>query len=413
MKKRQNPIEKVIILMLVLSAATWTRASEDAPEVRPFEISISDETLDELKERLRKTRFPSEAPKEDWQYGVQVEYMKSFVDDWLHSYDWRKTESTLNRYDHFLTEIDGLDIHFMHIKSKHEDAKPLLLLHGWPGSFVEFMELIEPLTDPEAHGGSPEDAFHLVIPSLPGFGFSEAPNEPGWSFGRMAPVMSQLMARLGYERYGAQGGDWGAGVSIALGINDSDHVLGVHLNHPGFMGGIIPDENPWKGVSANERERHANRKSGLTEHWGYGRIQGSRPQTISYALNDSPAGLAAWILDKFYAWSDHGGDLDSAFNRERLIDNIMIYWLTESLPSSVRVYFEKDNRTLDTENFSVPIGAALFPKEISQPPRRWFERKYGDNVKQYNIMPEGGHFAAMEEPELLIEEIRSFFDGLQ
>lgn len=412
MQIRSFLLSVAVAILMVTSIHAAEPVKSNKSMIIPFKISIPEEELIDLNYRLKHTRFPGKAPLTNWEYGVPVDYMKSMVDYWMKDYDWRKTEALLNSYNQYLTEIDGLNIHFMHIKSKHPDAKPLLLIHGWPGSFVEFLEVIEPLIDPENHGGSAEDAFHLVIPSLPGFGFSEAPTEQGWSYLRMGPVMAQLMAKLGYERYGVQGGDWGAGVSIWLGINNSEHLMGVHLNHPGFISGIQPKENPWKGVSPEERERQENRKSELLQHWGYGKIQSTRPQALAYGLNDSPTGLAAWIIDKFYAWSDHNGDLDNAFSRDEILNNIMVYWLTKSLPSSIRVYFEKKSPGLDTDNMSVPIGAALFPKEITLPPRRWFERTYGDHVKRYTIMPEGGHFAAMEEPDLLVPEIRAFFRDL-
>lgn len=402
---------KTCLHILVLATTVHVTApTAVASELEPFEIKFSDTGLEDLKQRLKRTRWPGSAPSDDWSYGVPVEYMQSFVDYWANDYDWRKVEAELNRYDQYLTEIDGLDIHFLHVKSPHEEATPLLLVHGWPGSFVEFREIIKPLTDPVAYGGKKEDAFHLVIPSLPGFGFSEAPSERGWSYQRMASVMPTLMQRLNYTSYGVQGGDWGAGVAIWLGINDGEHVLGVHVTHPGFPTGIAPDQaTRWEGVSEQERKDQQRRFAELSNHRGYQRIQETRPQTLGYGLHDSPSGLAAWILDKFYAWSDHQGDFDSAFSRDELITNIMIYWISGCMPSSARVYYERPAKQLDTGAFAVPIGAAVFPQEIQLPPRKWFERKYGEHVKQYTIMPRGGHFAAMEEPDLLIDDVRRFF----
>jgi len=295
---------------------------------------------------------------------------------------------------------------------------PLVIVHGWPGSFVEFQKIIGPLTDPVAHGGKEEDAFHVVCPSLPGFGFSSKPTERGWSSQRMAEVIAKLMARLGYDRYGAQGGDWGSGVTRWLTTGDSGHCIGGHSNFPG---GSQPMDDPMRGVTPKEIERMQQRRKELADHYGYSAIQGTRPLTLGYGLNDSPAGLAAWIVDKFWAWSDHGGRLDNSFSKDELITNVMIYWVTETMPSSTRIYFESSHNQprpasmtpFVSKGKSAPMGFALFPKEINVPPRAWVERAMGGKLVHWTEMPRGGHFAAMEQPGLLVEDVRKFFRALR
>ena len=382
-----------------------TLCADDAP-TKPFKIAVDDEILADLKTRLARTRFPGQIDDAHWRYGVELNYLKELVAYWRDKYDWREQERKLNQFDQFTTEIDGLDIHFIHQRSKEKDATPLVITHGWPGSFYEFYKVIGPLTDPVAHGGKAEDAFHVVCPSLPGFGFSEKPRKAGWSVDRMSEVIAKLMARLGYDRYGAQGGDWGSGVSRWLGTYDSERVIGVHLN---FLPGGPPRslKDPWEGVTAAERERMEKRRAELRTHFGYSSIQGTRPQTIGYALNDSPVGQAAWIIDKFWAWSDHRGKLENSFTKDELLTNVMIYWITETPTSSARIYFERQNYTGDRKPGRVPFGAVLFPKEINVPPRKWVEARY--NLVHWTEMPRGGHFAALEVPELFVKDVRQFF----
>jgi pimeloyl-ACP methyl ester carboxylesterase len=373
--------------------------------VRPFLIRVADSDLEDLRVRLERTRWPDAIEGSGWENGVDLAWMKGLTEYWRSGYDWRAQERRLNQHPQYLTRIDGIDLHFLHVRSKYPDALPLVLIHGWPGSFVEFLEMIGPLTDPVAHGGKAEDAFHVVIPSLPGFGFSGKPREPGWSVSRMSAVVASLMARLGYDRYGAQGGDWGASVARWLGTYDSNHVVAIHLN---FLPAGPPAEGDrWEGVTAAERERWESRQRELADHRAYAAIQGTRPQTLGFALNDSPVGLAAWILDKFWAWSDHGGDLETSFTRDELITNVMIYWVTQSGPSAARIYRERGFHDGERRAGRVPVGCALFPKEINVPPRQWVERQL--DVVHWTEMPRGGHFAAMEEPELLVNDIRGFF----
>jgi pimeloyl-ACP methyl ester carboxylesterase len=383
-------------------------------EIRPFSIHVEDAVLDDLHQRLARTRWPDAIDGSGWDYGLDLDYMQQLVRYWQDDYDWRAWEARLNELDQFTTTIDGLDIHFVHVRSKEPDARPLLLVHGWPGSFVEFYKVIGPLTDPVAHGGRAEDAFHVVCPSLPGFGFSARTEERGWSSQRMAEVMGRLMARLGYDRYGAQGGDWGSGIVLWLAANDGAHCLGAHSNFPP---GGQPMENPQRGVTPEEQARYEQRVKELNDHRAYGAIQGTRPLTLAYALNDSPAGLAAWIVDKFWAWSDHGGDLNRSFTQDELLTNVMIYWVTQSMPSAVRIYYESSHNqprpasltAFPSAGQPAPVGFALFPKEINVPPRAWVERNFGARLVHWTEMPRGGHFAALETPDLLVEDVRAFF----
>jgi pimeloyl-ACP methyl ester carboxylesterase len=393
--------------ILVAGGLGLTRADEkrDAAAIKPFKIAVDDGVLRDLKKRLARTRFPDQIEGSGWDYGVDVRYLKELVAYWNDRYDWRAQERKLNRLPQFVTEIDGLPLHFVHVRSREKKALPLVLVHGWPGSFYEFHKIIGPLTDPVAHGGKAEDAFHVVCPSLPGFGFSGKPRQSGWSVSRMSGVIAKLMARLGYTRYGVQGGDWGAGVARWLGTFDSRHVVGIHLN---FLPGNPPAKgDPWKGVTAAERKRYEKRLAELAAQRAYGVIQGTRPQTLGYALNDSPAGLAAWIVDKFWAWSDHRGKLENSFSKDELLTNIMIYWVTETPASAARIYFERQSYTSGRKAGRVPVGAALFPKEINVPPRKWVQAQL--NITHWTAMPRGGHFAALEQPALLVEDVRKFF----
>jgi pimeloyl-ACP methyl ester carboxylesterase len=386
----------------------------DAEAIKPFQIAVKDATLRDLKDRLARTRWPDQIDGTGWEYGVPLDTMKKLVEHWRTKYDWREQEKKLNKLPQFVTRIDGLDIHFVHVRSKEKNALPLLIVHGWPGSFVEFTKIIGPLTDPVAHGGKAEDAFHVVCPSLPGFGFSSKPKERGWSSGRMAEVFAKLMARLGYKRYGAQGGDWGSGITRWLTTGDPAHCVGGHSNFPS---GALPKDDPYRGVTEKERKRMEQRRKELADQYAYGAIQSTRPLTLGYALNDSPAGLAAWIVDKFWAWSDHGGKLENSFTLDELITNVMIYWVTETMPSSTRIYYEsshnlprpKSMTPFTSKGKPAPMGFALFPKEINVPPRAWVERNVGKQFSHWTEMPRGGHFAALEQPKLLTDDVRTFF----
>jgi epoxide hydrolase len=403
-----------VALVMTVWAIAGPGALAQAQAIKPFKIHIEEAVIVDLKDRLARTRWPEQIPGSGWDNGVEIGYLRQLAEYWRTSYDWRKHERALNEFPQFTAEIDGVPIHFIHQRSNSTGALPLVIIHGWPGSIYEFHKIIVPLTEPEDHGGKPEDAFHVVCPSLPGFGFSGQPKERGWSSQRMAEAIAKLMARLGYTRYGAQGGDWGAGITRWLAANDGTHCVGGHSNFPPSS---QPGEEPMRGVTPQEVERMRIRAAELKDQRAYGAIQGTRPQTLGYALNDSPAGLAAWIVDKFWAWSDHGGNLENSFTRDELLTNITLYWVTQSMPSSTRIYFESQHnqpRPASMTEFKSsgkpsPMGFALFPKEINVPPRAWVERTLGGALIHWTEMPRGGHFAALEQPQLLVEDIRVFF----
>jgi epoxide hydrolase len=374
--------------------------------ITPYRISVADDVIDDLKSRLRHARWPEEEPVGDWSQGVPLTWIKEICRYWAEEYDWRRREALLNRFAQFVTEIDGLAIHFLHVRSPYPDAMPLIVTHGWPGSIVEFQKVIEPLTNPAAFGGEAADAFHLVCPSLPGFGFSGKPATTGWGVDRIALAWAGLMDRLGYTRYGAQGGDWGSAVTTSLGAQDTDHCAGIHITlamgaRPTVEGQPTPEEaKALQGV-----KYYADWDS------GYSKQQSTRPQTIGYALTDSPSGQAAWILEKFWAWTDCDGDPLNVLTRDELLDNVMIYWITETAVSSARLYWESFGRPRPYK-VTVPTGVAVFPREIVPPVRRWMEEAF-PNIQHWSEMPRGGHFAAFEQPELFVQEVRSFFRKLR
>lgn len=395
--------------LVALAPSGSSEEKHDPKAVRPFRIAVPEAELRDLKERLARSRFPDQIEGAGWDQGVELGYLKELVAYWKDTYDWRKHERALNALPQFVTTIDGVDIHFVHVRSKEKRALPLVLVHGWPGSFYEFYKIVGPLTDPVAHGGKSEDAFHVVIPSLPGFGFSGKPRKSGYSVSRMSDTVAQLMERLGYDRYAAQGGDWGAGVADWLGKFDSAHVVGIHINFPSAGPPLKGD--PWEGVTPAEKARSEKRRDEMQNHRAYAAIQGTRPQTLGYALNDSPVGLLAWVVDKFWAWSDHGGKLEKSFTKDELLTNVMIYWVTQTPTSAARIYYERASYSGGRKGGKVPVGVALFPKEINVPPRKWAERRY--NLTHWTEMPRGGHFAALEQPGLLVEDVRKFFRTLR
>ena len=384
--------------------------------IRPFQIDIPQAVLDDLAARLERTRWPdaetiraAEGAPHDWNQGVPLAWAKDIRDYWLHEYDWPARQAYFNGFPQFLTDVDGLDIHFIHRASTHANAFPLVITHGWPGSVVEFHAIIEPLADPTNHGGAAEDAFHVVCPSLPGFGFSGHPEGTGWNIPKIADAWNEIMARLGYGRYFAQGGDWGTTVSNALAARHPDHCAGIHVNMPGGRPRKTP-ENP------TEEEKRAlariQRRQG--RGGGYGSQQSSRPQTLGYGLADSPMGQAAWILEKFFEWTDCDGIPENAISRDELLDNVMFYWLTDSGTSSARIYWENAQSHLTgaydehAVEINVPTGCSIFPEEITPTPRIWAENRY-PNIVYWNELDKGGHFAAFEQPELFVEELRKCF----
>ena len=376
-------------------------------DVRPFRLEVPDSELADLKRRLEATRFPERETPNDWTQGVPLGYMQELCAYWAERYDWRKTEARLNRFPQIKTKIDGLDIHALHVKSKHPNALPIVITHGWPGSVVEFHKVIEPLADPTAHGGEARDAFHVICPSLPGYGFSDKPTQRGWGVEKIAQAWDELMARLGYDRYVAQGGDWGSAVTTSIGIQNKGRCIGIHVN--------MPNARAPKEALANPTPRDQKALAGAKfyQDWdsGYSKQQSTRPQTLGYGLADSPIGQAAWIIEKFWAWTDCNGHPENALSRDELIYNVMFYWLTDSGASSARLYWESFGRAFTAEQdntVKLPTGCSIFPKEIVPTPRSWAETRY-KNIVYWNELDKGGHFAAFEQPELFVNELRACF----
>jgi epoxide hydrolase len=376
--------------------------------IREFEIQIADAELDELRRRLRATRWPDSETVTDWSQGIPLAYVREVCEYWADNYDWRATEKRLNGFPQFRTEIDGCDIHFMHVRSPQAEARPLIITHGWPGSVVEFHKVLGALTDPVKHGGNAADAFHVVCPSLPGYGFSGKPALPGWGVERIADAWAALMGRLGYGRYFAQGGDWGAAVTSDIGARDPAHCAAIHLN---MLVGVRPDPETMNDLTESERAAIASLQ--YYQNWdsGYSKQQSTRPQTVGYGLVDSPAAQAAWILEKFCAWTDCDGHPENALTRDELLDNIMLYWLPGTGASSARLYWESfNNRTAAA--VKVPVGCSIFPKEIFRASRRWAEKRF-DSLIYWNELDKGGHFAAFEQPVAYVDEVRACFRGLR
>ncbi len=371
-------------------------------KVRPFTIDVPDAVLADLRERLQRTRWPDALPGEPWAHGADVAYVRDLCDYWQHSYDWRKQEAALNAYPQFMVALDGVDVHFWHVRGKGPNALPLILVHGWPGSIYEFHHLIGPLTDPAAHGGDAADAFDVVIPALPGFGFGGKPAEPGWGPKRTAKAFHQLMMELGYARYGTQGGDWGSAVTSWMAADAPDAVVGAHLN---MVWGIPPSPEAAQSPEAKPYVEHAARIQ--RDEMGYFFTQATKPMSLGIAQNDSPAGIAAWITEKFRTWSDCGGDIESVYSKDQLLTNIMFYWAPNSVASAANMYYESRREHAGIAEVKVPVGVAMFPQELARSPRSWAEGRL--NIAQWTEMPRGGHFAAMEQPELLLEDVRSFF----
>jgi microsomal epoxide hydrolase len=382
-------------------------AEPGASEVLPFRIEIPQADLDDLRDRLARTRWPDQLPGVGWDYGIPLEYVRELAEYWRTGYDWRVHEARLNAFDQFTTTIDGQLIHFLHVRSAESGALPLIITHGWPGSVVEFMNVIGPLTDPAAHGGDPADAFHLVVPSIPGYGFSGPTRDRGWDVRRIARAWASLMERLGYQRYGAQGGDWGSSISRELGLIAPGHLIGVHLN---MLIPYVRDEPA--DLTEQERGRLEALRRFQSTGSGYFAIQSTRPQTLAYGLTDSPAGQLAWITEKFGEWTD-GGLPDEAVDRDQLLTNVTLYWVTGTAGSSARLYYEtaRSRAWAPPAVSAVPTGVAVFPREIAPPIRRFAE--LSDNIVHWSEFDRGGHFAAMEVPDLLVRDVRAFFRAVR
>ncbi len=375
--------------------------------IRPFRIDIPEEALDDLRLRLQRTRWPEAETVDDWSQGIPLEYTRALCAYWADSYDWRATEARLNTFPQFITQIDGLDIHFLRVRSPHPGALPLVITHGWPGSIAEFQKVIGPLTDPVAYGGSADDAFDVVCPSLPGFGFSAKPTAVGWGVERTAAAWAELMARLGYDRYGAQGGDWGSAVTARLAQHDPSHLAGIHMNMP-----VVPPSS-LSYEDMTETEHTALASMGYYLQWesGYSKQQSTRPQTLGYGLVDSPASQCAWVVEKFWAWTDCDGHPENVLSRDELLDNVMLYWLPGTGASSARLYWESFEHSFNegaADAIAVPTGCSIFPKELIRISRRWANSRFTD-IRYWNELDKGGHFAAFEQPETFVDELRSFF----
>jgi pimeloyl-ACP methyl ester carboxylesterase len=390
----------------------------DPPRIAPYRIDFPEGDLDDLRERLDRTRWPDELPGAGWDYGIPLGYLKELAHHWRHVYDWRAAEARLNEWPQFTTTIDGAHLHFAHIRSPEPDATALLMSHGWPGSIVEFTEVAGPLTDPRAHGGDPSDAFHLVLPGIPGFGLSGPTRERGWEFKRVAGAFAELMRRLGYGTYGVQGGDWGAAISREIGRIHPDRVIGVHLN-------LLPGANATQEPGADELSRlapHERRRTQaswerfqawLRDRQGYADIQATKPQTLAYGLTDSPVGQLAWIAEKFKEWTDSRDRPEDAVDRDQMLTNVMLYWLTGTAGSSARIYYERahaDYWGTPPEPSPAPTALADFPHDNFIPLRHIADRT--NHIVQWTEYDRGGHFPAMEQPDLLVGDIRTFFRKL-
>nr|ART35601.1 A69 [uncultured bacterium] len=374
--------------------------------ITPFSVNIPQGALDDLHARLANTRWPPRETVDDWSQGVPLARMRALCDHWRDGYDWCACEAKLNAYPQFRTNIDGLGIHFIHVRSPRADALPLILTHGWPGSVIEFLNVIGPLADPEAHGAPGAPAFHVVAPSLPGYGFSDAPSTTGWGVEKIANAWITLMRRLGYNRFVAQGGDWGAAVTTAIAMAAPPECAAIHLNMPL----VFPEEGDFADLTPAEQATVASMQFYQDHDAGYAKLQGTRPQTVGYALADSPVGQAAWIYEKLYAWTDNDGTPESTLGISTVLDLITIYWLNNSGASSGRLYWESAN-AFRGQRLELPVGVSIFPKEIFRPSRRWAERSYPKLI-HWNETAKGGHFAACEQPELFVSELQTCFGKL-
>jgi microsomal epoxide hydrolase len=378
------------------------------PTPEPFRLAVEEAAIADLRERLARTRFPDQAPGEPWAYGTDLDYLRALVGYWRDSFDWRAQEARLNAFPQYKMRRGDIDLHFLHVPGNGPAPCPLLLLHGWPGSVFEFLDIIPRLTDPARFGGDPQDAFTIVAPSLPGYGLSFTPGQPRFGIEEIADVMAGLMPALGYPRFAVQGGDWGAFIASRLGCVHPEKLIGIHLNLL-----AVRRERDAPPASAEEESYFKQLAEWLREGTGYQWIQGTRPQTLAYALTDSPAGLAAWIVDKFRAWSDCGGDVESAIDRDRMLANISLYWFTGAIGSSFFPYYARMHRPWPLPRpVAAPTGYAEFPAEILRPPRSLAAQAYSD-IRRWTVMPKGGHFAAIEQPDALAHEIREFFRPLR
>ena len=392
-------------------------AAADATAIRPFQVHVPDEALDDLRRRLDQTRWPDRETVSDGSQGVPLAKMQELVGYWRTGYDWRKAEAKLNALPQFVTKIDGVDIHFIHVRSRHPNAMPLIMTHGWPGSVFELLKVIGPLTDPTAHGGRAEDAFHLVLPSMPGYGFSGRPETTGWNPNRIARAWAELMKRLGYKRYVAQGGDWGSIIAHRMAEQQPPGLLGIHVNMPATVPpeiakALLLGGPPPPGLTEREKIAYQRMDNFYKNGSGYGLMMATRPQTLGYSLADSPVGLAAWFYDKFADWTHTNGDPEKVLTRDEMLDDITLYWLTNTGASAARLYWENNANNFNAVNISIPAAVTVFPGEIYRAPKSWAERAYKKLI-YFHEVEQGGHFAAWEQPELFAQEIRAAFRPLR
>jgi pimeloyl-ACP methyl ester carboxylesterase len=375
--------------------------------VERFRIQIAEEVLDDLKDRLDHVRWTDQLKDSGWERGTEIGYLQSLVSYWRDHFDWRAQEQELNRYSQFHCNVDGIDVHFVHERGKGPNPLPIILTHGWPDSFIRYKKIISLLTDPVRYGGDPEDSFDVIVPSIPGFGFSSRPEHSGINNFRVSELWAKLMTEeLGYGRFAAAGGDMGSGVTRYLALNHPELLVGIHLTDIGIIRDLMTS-NDQASLSKEELDYKINAQKWIAQEGAYMSIQSTRPQTLAYGLSDSPVGLAGWIVEKFHAWSDCNGDLRQAFSEDELLTNIMIYWVTNTIGSSAHMYYENMHSLPSMGHIEVPTGIALFPADILLPPKEWAERNL--NITRWTLMPRGGHFTAMEEPEFLAEDIRAFY----
>ncbi|WP_312441504.1 epoxide hydrolase family protein [Lacrimispora sp.] len=375
--------------------------------VERFHIQVSNEILDDLKYRLEHVRWPDQLENTGWERGTDIGYLKSLVTYWRDHFDWRAQESELNRFSQFQSDIDGINVHFIHERGKGPCPLPIILTHGWPDSYLRYQKIIPLLTDPARHGGDPEDSFDVIVPSIPGFGFSSRPEHGGMNNSRVSELWSKLMTeKLGYEKFVAAGGDMGSGVTRYLALNHPEFLYGIHLTDIGIIRSLVNTKDQ-EDLSEEELQYKRNAQEWISHEGAYMSIQSTKPQTLAYGLSDSPVGLASWIIEKFCAWSDCNGDLRKKFSEDELLTNIMIYWVTNTIGSSAHMYYENVHSLPLMGRIEVPTGIALFPADILLPPKKWAEHNL--NITRWTSMPRGGHFTAMEEPELLADDIRAFF----
>jgi pimeloyl-ACP methyl ester carboxylesterase len=417
MQTKKNIFTRTILAGVMIATSGLSAIAQSSDAIRPFHIKVSETALSDLRQRVAATRWPDKETVTDQSQGVKLQQIQQLVQYWGTDYDWRKAEAKLNALPQFITNIDGLEIQFVHIRSRHPHALPLIITHGWPGSVFELIKIIGPLTDPTAYGGKAEDAFDLVLPSMPGYGFSGKPTGTGWDADHIASAWDVLMKRLGYKQYVSQGGDWGSVVADKMARQQPAGLLGIHVNMPATVPADIATalkngEPAPAGLSAKEKEAYAALNHLYTKGGGYAGMMVTRPQTLGYGLSDSPVGLASFFLDKFNEWTYSGGNAEKSLTKDEMLDDISLYWLTNTAASSAQLYWENNANNFNAVDISIPAAITVFPGEIYRAPRSWAERSYHKLI-YFNEVKKGGHFAAWEEPQLFAEEIRAAFKSLR